>query len=135
MNPRLAELRRRFESCCASLGVPAIFRTSPADDGSSHVEIVGNVYHYVSSERGQELRRRIAPDENEILYWLVSDVVSNLAWNYAKHHSVESQDSRRIVFDREIELMQKINIEWESRKRLEIIEILMKAPYTDEISG
>lgn len=135
MNVHLFALRQKFERYCSSLGAPAIFRTSPADDGAAHVEYNGETYHYVSTERGRENERRIAASEDEILYWLLSDIVFGLSCAFEVKHRVEGKSFRRLLFTKELELMQLLNPEWEARKRSEINAILAKAPYNDIAEG
>lgn len=135
MPPSLLALRQKFERHCSSLSVPAIFRTSPADDGAAHVEYNGEAYHYVSTERGCENERRIASDEDEILYWLLSDIVFDLSCAFEVKHRVKGLSFRRLLFAKELELMRLLNPEWEARKRSEINAILAKAPYDDVVEG
>lgn len=135
MSDPLLALRQKFERYCSSLGVPAIYRTSPADDGAAHVEYNGEAYHYVSTERGRENERRITSDEDEILYWLISDMVFDLSCTFEVTHRVKGQSFRRVLFAKELELMRLFSPEWEARKRSEINAILVKAPYDDIAEG
>ena len=131
----LLALSQKFECYCSSLNGPVIFRTSPADDGAAHVEYNGTAYHYVSTERGRENERRIATEEDEILYWLLSDIVFDLSCSFEVKHRVNGQSFRRLLFAKELELMRSLRPEWEMRKRSEINAILAKAPYDDVAEG
>lgn len=133
METALLAIRGPFETYCSRLGVRPIFRTCPADDGAAHVEFDGHFYHYVSCERGRENEHRIASGEDEILYWLLSDIVFDLACDFELKHRVKGKSSRRLLFSKELELMRALNVQWEVRKRNEINEILLRAPYDDEI--
>lgn len=135
MTPPLLALRQKFELYCSFLEVHAIFRTSPADDGSAHVEYNGEAYHYVSTERGRENERRIASSEDEILYWLLSDIVFDLSCTFEAKHRVKGQSFRRVLFAKELELMRLLSPKWEARKHSEINAILAKAPYDDIAEG
>jgi len=68
-------LIKRYKNYCALLGQEAILHTTPQHNGTPHIEVVGGKYHYVVTERGRELERRVAESEDEILYWLVSDLI------------------------------------------------------------
>ncbi len=135
METALLAIRESFETYCSRLGVRPIFRTYPADDGAAHVEFDGHFYHYVSCERGRENERRIASGEDEILYWLLSDIVFGLACDFELKHRVKGRSFRRLLFSKELELMRTLNVQWEVRKRNEINEILAKAPYDDAVEG
>jgi hypothetical protein len=135
METALLAIRGQFETYCSRLGVRPIFRTDPADDGAAHVEFDGHFYHYVSCERGHENERRIASGEDEILYWLLSDIVFDLACDFELKHRVKGKSFRRLIFFKELEFMQALDVHWEVRKRNEINEILAKAPYDDAIEG
>src|SRR6478672_8912480 len=69
------------------------FPTVPQHDGSPHVEVVGGRYHYVVTERGLEHERRIAQDEDEILYWLLDDVTTGIALQFELENRIPGQDS------------------------------------------
>jgi hypothetical protein len=135
MNAVLLALSQKFELYCSCLNASAIFRTSPADHGAAHVEYIGAAYHYVSTERGRENERRIATDEDEILYWLLSDIVFDLSCSFEVKHRVKGQSFRRLLFAKELELMRSLNPGWETRKRSEINAILAEAPYDDIAEG
>jgi hypothetical protein len=135
METALLAIRGPFEKYCTQLGVRPIFRTYPADDGAAHVEFDGCFYHYVSCERGRENERRIASGEDEILYWLLSDVVFSVACDFELKHRVKGKSSRRLLFAKELELMRVLNVQWEARKRKEINEVIAKAPFDDATEG
>ncbi len=124
-------LIEKYRHYCALLGREAVVHTTPQHNGSPHAEVVDGRYHYVVTERGRELERRIAENEDEMLYWLVSDLVFGLATKYELEHRVPDKDFRRLLFAREIELMEKVNPEWAERTRQKIRNILAKHPYND----
>jgi hypothetical protein len=135
METALLAIRGPFEKYCSQLGVRPIFRTNPADDGAAHVEFDGHFYHYVSCVRGRENERRIASGEDEILYWLLSDIVFNVACDFELKHRVKGKSFRRLLFAKELELIRALNVQWEARKRNEINEILAMVPFDDAIEG
>ncbi len=123
----------KYRHYCALLGQEAVVHTVPQHNGSPHIEIVGGRYHYVVTERGRELERRVTESLDRVLYWLVSDLVFDLAVKYELEHRIPGRDSRRLVFAREIELLEKLNPEWAERTRQKIQDILKKYPYRDEL--
>lgn len=129
-------LRRQFHSLCGRLSAPvddSVYRTNPTGFGDPFVEIDADQYHYVIEERGQELERRSTADADELLYWLISDVVFRIALAYELQHRAPGQDSRRIVFQRSAELLSMLSPAWVARRRDEIDAILVQAPYTDSL--
>jgi hypothetical protein len=117
------------------LGTEGVLNTVPQAFGAPHVEIIGDKYHYVVCERGSELERKSTTDEDELLYWLISDEVHEVAGNFALKHRIKGQDFRRLRFAKEIKLMKKISAEWAGRKADDIQKILAVAPYDDRVGG
>ena len=112
-------------------GYAAWFRTSPAHDGSPHVEKVGNEWRYIVTERGMELQRRTTVDADEVLYWLVKDVTFELASRYELEHRSPSLDFRRLLFAKEEELLGEISPEWAQRYAAEMQTVLQQHPFVD----
>ncbi|MBA4016514.1 MAG: hypothetical protein C0483_04945 [Pirellula sp.] len=128
-------LRNRYYALCKRLGAPrtaSVYHTVGTGFGDPHVEINSAGYHYVVTERGQEYRRRTTTDAEELLYWLISDVVFDMASKYELQHRVPKQDGRRLMFQKRIELISTLSPEWAERKRAEIEAILAEHPYSDD---
>ena len=70
--------------------------SSATHSGAPHVEIVGDEYHFVVTERGSEFERRKTKDVDELLYWFVSGDVGQLARDWELKRRVDGQDSRRL---------------------------------------
>lgn len=108
------------------------FQTKAQDDGPPHVEeIERGLLCYVVTERGEELQRRCTMDPDEVLYWLIDDAVSAAAGEWELRHRVDGQDSRRLRFAKQVELLGVLSAEWAARKQRELDEILRRFPYTD----
>lgn len=101
------------------------------DFARPHIEVSGQTYHYVVVERGEELQRKTTEDINELLYWIFKSVVFELAVKYELQHRIDSQDSRRAAFAKEIELMGLLDASWASQIKREIDEILVRYPFSD----
>jgi len=97
-----------------------------------HIEVDGELYHYVVVERGQEISRHSSANYDDLLYWIFSDATHNLAFDYELNNRIEDQDCRRIAFPKQIQLLGKISLAMADRKRKEIEAILLRAPYDDE---
>lgn len=128
-------LKKIFREQCQKLGASEEkfrYRSYPAHDGSAHVEIDKNGYHYIVTERGQELKRKTTLDPDELLYWLLSDVIFFMASKYELANRIYSQDSRRILFAKEVDLFKQLKQEWANRKQSEINKILESHPYAQQ---
>ena len=129
---RVLQLKASFRAICDKLGAEWPLYTSPRHDGSPHVESTDDTLSYVVTERGTEFERRTTTSQDDLLYWLTSDLVFSLAGHYELNHRAPGQDSRRIMFAREIELLGRINFAWRERKEIEISGILARHPYRDQ---
>ena len=129
---RISQLKQSFKEICDKLGHEWPLVTQPRYDGSPHIEVSDSELSYVVTERGSEFERRTTTSQDDLLYWLTSDMVFSLAGHYELKHRAPGQDFRRIMFSRELELMGRINPAWRARKEAEIMHILARHPYRDE---
>jgi hypothetical protein len=91
-------------------------RTISKQDGGPHVEIVDGQLHYVICERGAEYERQVAKDEDELLYWLVSDMTRKMASDWESRHRMPWHDPRTRWMNKQIKLLTKIDPNWAMRK-------------------
>jgi hypothetical protein len=117
-------------------GIPVdylkIFESSP-QDGSPHVEFSNNLYEYIVQERGFEFFRKKTDSLDDFLFWIFDDIASKYAYSYELNNRKENVDSRRLVFEKKIQILNKINPEWGKRVEKIIEDILKKSPYNDKI--
>jgi len=113
----------------------SLIQTTRGDDGTSHLEIIDNAYHYIATERGLELSRKTTTDKNELLYWLVSETAWGLASTYEFKNRIKGQSFRRLLFAKTIEYLKKANPVWAERKQKEFDQILAIHPYNDITEG
>lgn len=107
------------------------FQITRGDDGSEHLEIVGDEFHLVVTERGLELERRITNDRNELFYWMISSLSFWSGVEYEFKNRDERYDARRMIFAKQIEILEKVDPDWAQQKRKEIEEILAEHPFID----
>ncbi|HST58310.1 MAG TPA: Imm63 family immunity protein [Longimicrobium sp.] len=137
MGQDLGNLHERYRVLREQIGhAPAYsyqhqIQTRPFVDGAPHVERVDGRYQYVVTERGKELERRTTEDEDELLYWLISDVTQGVAIQLEARRRIRGQDSRRQWFAKDVELLSKLRPEWGDRKRAEYAQVLSKYPFRD----
>lgn len=101
-------------------------------DGAPHVELVDGRYQYVVTERGRELERRTAKDEDELLYWLIGDVTRGIAIQLESRRLIRTGDPRRQWFATDVEMLSRLRPEWGERRRAEYAQILSKYPFRDK---
>jgi Immunity protein 63 len=130
----IQEMRKKFNEIVEGLNAHdsyKVFHESPKHDGSPHVEKIGNEWNFVVTERGSEIERIKSSDPDYILYLLVCCVTHNMATTYELKNRIPGIDGRRIWFEYDINLLQKINKNWGIIKRQEYDKILLKNPFTD----
>jgi hypothetical protein len=130
----LGAIRSRYYAAAKRLNAPkemVRFATQPTTDGGPHVERVGDAYVYAVWERGTELERRVTQDPDELLYWLVSALTFEMACQYELSHRVPGKDSRRPLFEKQLELLRLVNQAWSERKQIEFNAILREHPFSD----
>jgi len=101
------------------------------DGGRPHIEVDARGYHFVTVERGQELKRITTCDLDELLFHIFEAVTFNLACDYELAHRMEHQDFRRVMFFHQIELLSVLSQKWSEREYQEHERILHEHPYDD----
>jgi hypothetical protein len=109
--------------------LPTYGRTE--DGARPHIEVDWRGYHFVVVERGQERERFTTRDLDELLYRIFQSVTRELAFAYELAHRVETQDCRRLAFQRQVELLSQLSSSWAQREAQEHDRILRKHPFDD----
>lgn len=129
------DLLARYRALLALIGEtvdehPLFF--SRQDDGMAHLEFHGDgSVSSVVTERGVTIASTRFDDAEELLYHLVRGAIWMMACDYEKSHRVEGQDLRRVLFTRDLELMNRVSSVWGERRLAEIEEMLRRYPYSD----
>ena len=100
-------------------------------DGTPYIEVVGDVYNYVISERGLERYRDETKEINDLLHWFFSDITSTMSFDYELKHRIPNQDCRRLIFKHKLELLKQLDHDWYEKEIQKIKSILEKSPYQD----
>jgi len=130
----LFEIKSRVDELAQKIGapqslLPAYGHSNPNE--GAHVEVGTLTYYYVITERGQETSRYAAFDLDELLYKIFANVTFELAIKYELAHRIETQDSRRIHFQRQVELLSALSSAWAKREEKEHQEILQRYPFDE----
>jgi len=110
-----------------------VIASGPTHSGASHVEILNDEYHLVVTERGKEYERQKTKEIDTLLFWIISDHVSRLAQDWELEHRVQTQDSRRFWFAKEIEYLNRLKPEWAQRRKHDQLKTLRSHPFNDGI--
>jgi len=115
-------------------GLSTVFHTVSAggNDGEYCYSDQG-VYRYRFLERGKIEEDRETNDITEITYWAVDTQVFEMSLEYEFRHRVHGQDSRRLMFSKNLEYFAELGEEYLKRAEQDIAETLEKAPYEDEL--
>ena len=109
--------------------------SSPRGDATPNIEVdPSGLYYYVISERGHEYERKITSDLNDLLYWIFSSVTFSMACDYELQHRIEDKDGRRILFAKQLELLEVLDEKWKEKETEEHASILAKYPF-DDLAG
>ncbi|GEP52725.1 hypothetical protein FNO01nite_33970 [Flavobacterium noncentrifugens] len=102
------------------------------EDAYPFVEIdaLGNI-HFKVSERGKILEDKIAKNKDELLYWIFSGISFSIACEYELKNRIENQDCRRIIFEKQNEILDKLNSNWKEKRITSQLNILKNHPFDD----
>jgi hypothetical protein len=100
-----------------------------------HIEIdnFGRL-HYVIIERGEELERRTTDKLDDLLNWIYTSVTFSMASDFELKNRIEDKDCRRIMFEKQEELLGQLNENWRLKENTEHQNILKRHPF-DDLAG
>lgn len=104
-------------------------------DAHPYIEVdnLGFMY-YIISERGQEYERKMTDKIDDLLYWIFANVTFSMASDYELKNRIEDKDCRRIMFDKQEELLGQLNHNWRQKENAEHQSILKNHPF-DDLAG
>jgi len=111
---------------------PMFSRTSNVFNDGASIYVKNSKYYYIIMERGQLNKCFESEDLEEVLYPLFESITFSLASDYELNHRIENEDSRRLLWKKQLELLKKINRNFFVKCQIEIEEILKIAPFNDE---
>lgn len=106
-----------------------------SEDCVPYVDIDDKGYHIKCFERGNQIEDDITDNLDELLYWIFSIVTSSVAAEYELKNRIKYQDNRRLMFSKQLELLEMINTDFMIKCRSEIHAILIDHPYDDTNSA
>lgn len=100
----------------------------------SSIQIEDNVYHYRGFERGQCIEHRQSTSDNDALNWILQSYILGYSSDFELRHRVRYTDSRRIAYEKSMQLFALIGEPFEQINLNRINEILARFPYDDSPS-
>jgi|SRR6478609_4609105 len=129
-------LSRRIQELASIINAPASLLPAVGtsnDFADPYILIDGMFFQYVVRERGEILQNRETRDVEKLLYWVFKGVTFNMAVEFERNHRMPGQDIRRLLFSHELQLLETLNPQWRVMEQQEIDEILLRAPYSDQL--
>ncbi|GAB2024489.1 Imm63 family immunity protein [Lactovum odontotermitis] len=130
INDRMVALGRLISLDATYNGYPKVVEKEDVFTDGKFLYEDKKVYHYVVMERGKEVESYSSGIVDEVLYFVFKDITRSLAIKYESEHSVPNQDFRKIMFQRQLELLSEINPDYEEKQKSYIQDVLAKNPYT-----
>lgn len=136
MKVTFSDINNEYSSICErAFGKPDNFpfETKPSHFGGYHIEISddGSI-SLIGTDRGIVTVRKKTNSLNELMFWVFSDFAYSKGWEYELKHRHPTDDSRRIVFPKALDFIEKISPEWRGRLKAEQEEILRNNPFRDD---
>jgi len=131
---RLLDLQRAMQEYADAISAPSeILPTlhESQDGGHPHIEWHDGTFHYVAVDRGKEVFRRTTRSEDEVLYWIFSDITHSIASKQSAREDRIHEDPRRVLFVTQLELLRKLSNSWGERREHEIDQKLSMTPFDD----
>ena len=107
----------------------------PIGDATPYIEVDNDGYMYfIISERGTEFSREKFDDIDDFLYHIFSSATFSMACAYELKNRIEDKDCRRMIFEKQEELLGQLNETWRERKHASHLLLLKGAPF-DDLAG
>jgi hypothetical protein len=102
-----------------------------SEDGHPNVEFDGLQFHYVSKERNVEYKHMVLPSSEDAMYQIFEDAAFRAGVRYSRARSVPGRSDRRLIYERQAELLGLLRPEWKSRIEVVQAEKLKSQPFDD----
>lgn len=100
-------------------------------DGQTVYRFKEGAFEILYSERGNKQVICSTEEYSELVYLYIKSVTQSFALAWELNNRIEGQDSRRLWFSKQIELIGRLNLDWASKLESDINQILLQNPYND----
>ena len=134
----LGDIKKRVDELASKIDAPSNLLPSFGQqtwDAHPYIEVdsLGFMF-YIISERGQEYERSMTDKIEDLLYRIFSTVTFTMACDYELKNRIEDKDCRRIMFEKQEELLGLLNNNWSQRQKDEHQSALKNHPF-DDLAG
>ncbi|MBC8536433.1 Imm63 family immunity protein [Feifania hominis] len=133
------QLEREIKNCIYDV-LPGVnmerFKFSVGTDNSPegiYIYSQDGAYHWIFTERGKVRDHKILNSEEDVLWYVLDEILFDIALDFAEKNMIKGEDFRRQLFKKEIELYSKFGDFFKKRKIAEIEKILKSDPYRDTL--
>ena len=131
----LEEIQVEFDRYNAKFGGSSKkfpYDSTPHNCGGHHLEISDDgKMALVGTDRGYETTRKETYSLDELMYWMFRKFSESRGWDYELKNRQQGADSRRMVFRKALEEMEKLSVDWRDWLHREQQEILRTRPFHD----
>lgn len=135
---KLEEVKQRIYFLGGRIGLKKNSDLWPVFSENGHVSGEGaSIYvehskcHYVIMERGKLVKKYVSENLEDILYPLFENITFTLASEYELNHRRSGEDSRRQLWEKQVELLERIHKSYAEACRAEIRKFLEISPYKE----
>ena len=100
-------------------------------EGHPMITRIGESYQYTINERNKEYEKTIFDNVDELLHKIFEGITFSIATEYEVENRILNQDSRRLIFQKQNELLRMLNTDWERINRSKQSIILEENPFDD----
>lgn len=137
---KIEEIRTKVVEIGTQIGLDETSSYYPAfsepdkifNEGAS-VYVTSTQYHYIIMERGNVVKHYKSEKIEDILYPLFENITFTLAVKYELEHRNTDEDWRKLMWQKQLALLEAIDIGFADIRRNEIAEILRISPYKDSV--
>jgi len=120
------EIKEKVEKLALKINVPADLLPGFGQlkyEAHPYIEMDNRgIMFFVISERGEENERKRTDNIDELLYWIFSGITFSMASNFELKNRIEDKDSRRLMFEKQEELLGILNNPGDKKKMKNIKE-------------
>jgi len=131
----LDDILKRITELASKINAPAHLLPTyhfPIGDATPYIEVDDNGYmFFIISERGTEFSREKFDNIDDFLYRIFSGVTFSMACRYELKNRIEDKDCRRMIFTKQVELLERLNDTWGERQNATHQLFLKAAPFDD----
>ena len=115
MTSTLDELKVRIDELARKINAPHDLLPTygySIDGAHPHIELTDGQLYYIIVERGEELKRVLLKNTNDLFFAVFRDVTFSMAVDFEMRHRIQEEDCRRQIFAKQKELMGALQGKW-----------------------